>query len=144
MIPFSVNRATCVISSQLTDRMQTDLYQLHNIYPSAEVAETPRPSDIDPTILDLPLSKVVPRLDALLLVLKSCKGSSCTRPWHVLHPEGNVVNLKDALGSAFDTFYEKEQSKVGFTRCEPGQIIDAEGPQHALVFRDGLRWSEWT
>ena len=95
-------------------------------------------------MLGLPLSNVISRLDALLLVLKSCKGSSCTKPWHVLHPKGDVVNLKDALSSTFDTFYEKEQSRVGFTRCEPGQIIDAEGPQHALVFRDGLRWSEWT
>lgn len=54
------------------------------------------------------------------------------------------MNLKDALSSTFDTFYEKEQRRVEFTRCEPGQIIDAEGPQDALVFRDGIRWSEWT
>ena len=121
--------------------MQTDPYQIHNIYPSAD---SPDSFDIGPTILGLPLSTVIPRLDALLLVLKSCKGSSCTRPWHVLHPQGDVVKLNDALSSTFDTFYEKEQSRVEFTRCEPGQIIDAEGPQNALVFRDGLRWSEWT
>ena len=133
-----------MISSKLTDQMQTDPYQLHNMYPSADAPETPNPFDVGPTILGLPLSNVVPRLDALLLVLKSCKGSSCTQPWHVLHPQGNVVNLKDALSSTFNAFYEKEQSRVEFTRCEPGQIIDAEGPQHALVFRDGLRWSEWT
>lgn len=124
--------------------MQTDPYQLHNIYPSAVAPETPGPFNIGPTILGLPLSNVIPRLDALLLVLKSCKGSGCTRPWHVLHPEGDVVNLNDALRPAFDAFYEKEQSRVEFTRCEAGQIIDAEGPQHALVYRDGLRWSEWT
>ena len=77
-------------------------------------------------------------------MLKSCKGPSCTRPWHVLHPDGDVVSLWDALNSTFDIFYEKEQNKVGFTRCEPGQIIDAEGPQNALGYRDGLKWSEWT
>ena len=54
------------------------------------------------------------------------------------------MNLGDALSSRFDSFYEKEQSRVGFSRCEPGQILDAEGPQDALGFRDGLRWSEWT
>ena len=96
------------------------------------------------TILGSPLWDVAPRLDALLLVLKSCKGSSCTRPWNVLHPKGDVVSLWDALNPTFDTFYKKQQSKVEFTRCELGQIIDAEGPQNAIGFREGLVWSEWT
>ena len=90
------------------------------------------------------MSKIASRLDALLLVLKSCKGVSCIRPWDVLHPLGNVRNLEDALLSGYDEFYEKEQTKVAFSRCEPGYILDAEGPQEALVFRDGMRWSEWT
>ena len=53
-------------------------------------------------------------------------------------------NLEDALISDYDEFYEKEQKKVEFYRCEQGYVLDAEGPQEALVFRDGLRWSEWT
>ena len=90
------------------------------------------------------MATVASRLDALLLVLKSCKGSSCVKPWHVLHPEGNVNSLKDALNPSFDKYYETEQVKVQFSRCEQGQILDAEGPQSALVYRDGLHWSEWT
>lgn len=62
----------------------------------------------------------------------------------MLHPKGDVSGLKDALSSAYDTFYEREQSRVQFSRCEPGQILDAEGPQDALFFREGLAWSEWT
>ena len=61
----------------------------------------------------------------------------------MLHPKGDVVNLQDALSPAFDTFYGKEQRKVEFSRCELGYIVDAEGPQEAIGFRDGLRWSEW-
>ena len=53
-------------------------------------------------------------------------------------------NLEDALLSSYDGFYETEQKKVEFSRCEHGYILDAEGPQEALVFRDGLPWSEWT
>jgi hypothetical protein len=55
-----------------------------------------------------------------------------------------VRTLEDALASNYDEFYEVEQKKVAFSRCEPGYVLDAEGPQEALVFRDGLRWSEWT
>ena len=87
---------------------------------------------------------MISRLDALLLVLKSCKGSSCVKPWHVLHPKGDVNSLKDALHSSFDHYYEEAQVKVQFSRCEQGQLLDAEGPQEALVYRDGLHWDEWT
>ncbi len=62
----------------------------------------------------------------------------------MLHPQGDVLNLQDALSPTFDTFYEIEQRKVEFSRCELGHIIDAEGPQEAIGFRNGLKWSEWT
>ena len=62
----------------------------------------------------------------------------------MLHPRGDVKNLKDALSPDFDHFYETEQVKVEFSRCEQGQLLEAEGPQSALSYRDGLRWSEWT
>ena len=90
------------------------------------------------------MAKLVGRLDALLLVLKSCKGEACIRPWEVLHPRGDVVSLRDALNTTYDAFYEVEQTKVEFNRCEQGYVLDAEGPQVGLAFRDGLRWSEWT
>jgi hypothetical protein len=94
----------------------------------------------------VPFEKVIARLDALLFVLKSCKGQTCVRPWHALHPAGNVQNLHDALASRFDVFYEQQQKKVHYDRCELGYILDAEGPQFetdGLVYRQGVRWSEW-
>lgn len=90
---------------------------------------------------------MVARLDSLLFVLKSCKEKTCIRPWHSLHPVGNVHNLDDALSPRFDNFYVQEQVKVEFSRCEFGYILDAEGPQFdrdGLVYRHGLPWSEWT
>lgn len=120
---------------------QKDPHQLHNLYPST-TSLSPLPAP--PSILDLPVTKVISRLDALLLVLKSCKAVACIKPWEVLHPSGNVKNLKHALKPHYDDFYEKQQSQVKFERCELGYILEAEGPQQALTYRDGLPWNAWT
>lgn len=92
------------------------------------------------------LDQVASRLDALLLVLKSCQGGTCTQPWRALHPDGNVENMRDALSPRFDDFYVEQQKKVAYSRCEYGYIEDAEGPQFqrdGLVYRNGIKWSEW-
>ncbi|KAB5585019.1 alkaline-phosphatase-like protein [Coniochaeta sp. 2T2.1] len=118
--------------------MTTDPQQLHNLLHADEV----KPE----TLLGVPFSKVVARLDSLLFVLKSCKGQTCVRPWQALHPEGNVENIHDALASRFDDFYENQQKKVSFDRCVAGQVLDAEGPQFehdGLVYRHGARWDDW-
>lgn len=88
------------------------------------------------------------RLDALLLVLKSCQGSSCVNPWLVLHPQGNVHNLTEALNPQYDNFYEQQQPKVSFSACENYYYIDIEGPQAALSYtsmsrRQGVHWSDF-
>ena len=88
------------------------------------------------------MSQVVNRLDALLLVLKSCKGVTCIQPWDVLHPAGDVQSLYDALNIEYNVFYS-EQVKVSYDRCEFGYILDAEGPQVPLTYRNGLSWSHW-
>jgi hypothetical protein len=99
------------------------------------------------TILGYPILKVASRLDSLLLVLKTCKGVTCVRPWDALHADGSVETLLDALSSTFDAFYEDEQPKVSFSRCELGQIRSAEGPQFEdsgkIFERDGLPWHAW-
>ena len=76
------------------------------------------------------------------MVLKSCKGSTCIEPWKVLHPQGDVNSLSDALQVKFDSFYEK-QARVAFDRCELGYIIDAEGPQTPYEYRKGWSWHDW-
>jgi len=121
---------------------QGDPHQLHNL-----LDENKLPSTFDvKAVLSLPTVKVAARLDSLLLVLKSCKGERCVKPWSALHPAGDVATLKHALSPRFDSFYEDEQVRIQYSRCEPGFIIDAEGPQFdvdGLYFRDGVRWDEW-
>ncbi|CAK7213426.1 hypothetical protein SBRCBS47491_001792 [Sporothrix bragantina] len=74
-----------------------------------------------------PFEQVVNRLDALLMVLKTCKGQDCREPWSALHPSGGIETLEGALDAQFDKFYA-EQPRATFTSCELGYIADAEGP----------------
>lgn len=103
-------------------------------------------------ILGINIAKLVPRLDSLLLVLKSCKGQVCVKPWKALHPGGEVTTLRDALDARYDHFYELEQTtRVKFEECVRGYLLDAEGPQFDfkednkvnMFLRDGLPWYEW-
>ncbi|KAF1981183.1 arylsulfatase [Aulographum hederae CBS 113979] len=133
----------CSGEHQLYD-LDNDPQQLHNLFSGSFSFDT---IDTSATILGQPLKKVVPRLDSLLFVLKSCKGTTCIKPWGTLHPEGNVNNLADALSKRFDRFYEVEQRRIEYSRCEAGYILDAEGPQFevdGLVYRQGARWDQWT
>ncbi|PKS08523.1 hypothetical protein jhhlp_004908 [Lomentospora prolificans] len=130
----------CTNEHELYD-MTNDPGQLVNLlHPDeAEVAATA-------TILGHPLKTLVPRLDALLFVLKSCSGLSCSQPWRSLHPQGNVASLRDALSPRFDAFYA-EQARVEWSRCELGHLIDAEGPQFEKdgnIYWQGSKWSDWT
>lgn len=71
------------------------------------------------------------------MVLKSCKGKACIKPWDVLHPDGSVQSLNNAMDKQYDRFYE-EQLKVTYSKCEQGYIIGSEGAQ------DVFGWEAWT
>ncbi|KAJ5152395.1 hypothetical protein N7492_010690, partial [Penicillium capsulatum] len=79
------------------------------------------------------ITRVAERLDALLMVLKSCKGNTCIDPWRHLHPQGNVKTLSDAMETKYDDFY-KHQPKIKFSECLSGYLIEAEGPQMASQY----------
>lgn len=68
------------------------------------------------------------RLDALLMVLKTCAGRQCTHPWDTLFPNGEVRSLGDALNREYDDFFQTRVSKVRYERCEKGYIAESEGP----------------
>ncbi len=74
------------------------------------------------TLLGVPTEKLIERLDALVLVLKSCVGESCRWPWKQLHPNGGVNNLMDALKPQYDTYYSHSYAvaKVGWQHCYEG------------------------
>ncbi|KAI5275414.1 Arylsulphatase [Aureobasidium subglaciale] len=92
------------------------------------------------------IGKLVTRLDALLMAQKSCKGERCREPWKVLHPDGKVGSLEDAMAERFDRFYD-EQVKIEWEYCHNGYVPEAEGPMfedEGAVFRDdGFMWPEW-
>ncbi|KAF6519794.1 hypothetical protein HZS61_016211 [Fusarium oxysporum f. sp. conglutinans] len=127
--------AWCNNEHELYD-LKTDPGQLKSLFPHDDTTA-------DSTLLGTTARQVLNRLDALMLVLKSCKGNTCIEPWKILHPEGGVTSLKDALQAKFNAFY-KEQVKVRFDRCEYGYLIDAEGPQVGYEYREGLEWHHWT
>ncbi|KAL1857440.1 hypothetical protein Daus18300_010413 [Diaporthe australafricana] len=114
---------------------QMDPGQLNNLYLTKD-------DDEDTKILGTRLSLIISRLDALMMVLKSCKGGTCIEPWKVLHPQEDVHSLSDALQVRFDSFY-RNQAKVAYNRCELGYIIDAEGPQAPYQYRRGWSWHSW-
>jgi hypothetical protein len=126
----------CTNEHELYD-LSKDPHELHNLYPDRSTTGP------EARLLGYPLSTVIDRLDALIMVLKSCKGSVCVKPWKTLHPQGRVHTLKDALSSRFDQFYAA-QVKVEFNWCAAGYIIEAEGPQDAYSYRAGVDWSHWT
>lgn len=74
------------------------------------------------------LARLVNRLDALLMVLKSCKGRQCSHPWETLFPAALVKNLADSMDTAYDEFFVSKVAKVRYERCEKGYIAKSEGP----------------
>lgn len=76
---------------------------------------------------------IVPRLDALMMVLKDCQDRVCSRPWEVLHPQGGVSSLKQALHTIYDSFYDS-QPKMFFASCELAFIKEMESNQHVKPY----------
>jgi arylsulfatase len=74
------------------------------------------------------IKEVADRIDALLLVLKSCKQDACREPWKQHHPNGSVKTLKDALSPKYDAYYAS-QPKVAYKECQTGYLLGFEGPQ---------------
>lgn len=121
----------CTNDRQLYD-MSKDPYQIDNLLDPKKTEGSVGPAS---TILGRDIATLADRLDALMLVMKSCKGNACVEPWRRIHPRGDVHSLSAALSPKYDAFYA-QQPKVSFSSCEAGYILDAEGPQAARVFRN--------
>jgi arylsulfatase A-like enzyme len=94
--------------------------------------------------------RLIARLDALLMVLKTCRARACTHPWEVLHPpvvdvddvvgDGGgggggqqVRSLAEAMAEEYDEFYASQQ-KVAYGKCEKGYILESEGPGEVVPY----------
>ncbi|CAI6330737.1 unnamed protein product [Periconia digitata] len=117
--------------------LSNDRVQMENLHPAAPAPESEQNAfeSGTNTLAGFPIQKLLQRIDAALLVLKSCKGDEilCHKPWAQLHPQGNVNSLRDAMNTRWDEKYDDLHSnyKVGFTQCyKNGKIdVEAEGPQ---------------
>lgn len=116
---------------------------MNNLFGSGNHSTSTLNNSTSATIEGYSVSKIIARMDALLMVLKTCQGKNCYKPWEVLHPQDNVHNLQEALNPEFDDFYAESFSSnaVSFSACVYGQLRQYEGSQTPLIY--GQPWSEW-
>lgn len=115
---------------------EKELFDLNkDPHQTVNIAADPK-NHADFQIANRPIDQVTSRLDALMMVLKSCDGDACREPWKQLHPGGKVQSLTDALAETYDGFYQR-QVKVSFSSCANGYIISEEGPQKFNVYTGG-------
>ncbi|ORY61669.1 alkaline-phosphatase-like protein, partial [Pseudomassariella vexata] len=89
-----------------------DPYELTNLVDSANATHT----------------QVINRLNALLMVTKSCEQNACRDPWSLLKPNNEtVISLTQALASEYDDFFA-DFEKVTFETCLSVQSVANEGP----------------
>lgn len=72
-------------------------------------------------------AQLIDRLDALLVVLKRCRGRACRLPWQELFPSGRVTSLNDALDPKYDTYFSL-LPKFAYKSCRLGFHLDNESP----------------
>lgn len=95
-----------------------------NIYFKGDSSE----SRID-SFTDQPISleQLQNRLDSLLMVLKTCKGKTCSDPWNELLPNSGVASLEGAMNTKYDSFFASVP-RVDYDSCEEAYYLEAEGP----------------
>lgn len=106
--------------------MRTDAQQMHN-----RLAE--HPTGVSRSYYGRSEDELFHRLDALLMVTKSCKMDSCRDPWGALFPGGEVTDISGAMNETYDAFFLR-QPKVEFASCVKGHVVAEEGPQVFNVF----------
>ncbi|TPX15448.1 uncharacterized protein E0L32_004428 [Thyridium curvatum] len=76
------------------------------------------------------VQQLLNRLNAILLVTKSCEGGTCRQPWGLLQPNdkpNEIVSLKQAMDPKYDVFFAKFP-KVNFKECLAVQDVANEQP----------------
>jgi hypothetical protein len=106
----------------------TNLYNPSTTYPGTKPPPT-TPSNSSVISLEgttYPTLSLVTRLDALLFVLKTCKGQTCYLPWETLMPNTGVSCLVEAMDTKYDEYF-KNLPKVQWDTCDVGQVREVEG-----------------
>lgn len=78
--------------------------------------------------------KLIDRLNALLLVAKSCEGGTCRQPWRFLQPDNatangtlEILSLQQAMDPRYDDFFQSFP-RFAFKECLQVQSIANERP----------------
>lgn len=112
--------------------MNSDYYQMNNLLRS------PNAPDENIQYFSRPYDQLIARLDALLMVLKSCKQDSCRDPYNVIFPKGEVQNLTAMMDKKYDSYFENSP-KVQFVTCYTGHIEQLEGPVEIKAFSSACK-----
>jgi hypothetical protein len=112
----------CVNNAHELYDMSWDQHQMTNLHPAAP-AENKLSNAFGRgmnTLLGRPTERLLHRLDALVLVQKTCIAEICREPWQQLHPE--IKTLTDALQEKYDDFFARsyQEAKVGWKECYNG------------------------
>ncbi|KAI8631874.1 arylsulfatase [Xylariaceae sp. FL1651] len=121
----------CTNETELYDTV-ADPYEIHNLSLNPDAATT----------------RLLSRLNALLLATKSCAEVTCRNPWRLLQPEPEkraiVANgtltiscLGDALKPQYDDFFASIPN-VAFQECKEVQLIANERPYWPADLGGGL------
>ncbi|KIY46643.1 sulfatase [Fistulina hepatica ATCC 64428] len=111
----------CTGEHELYD-MQVDPYQIDNL---ADINAT----TFEAAFASSNLTLTATRLDALMLVLKTCVSTACTDPWSELLPSTGVTSLDDALSSTYDDYFSSVP-KVTYSK-----VMSATVPNHPSVVK---------
>ncbi|KAI0398159.1 arylsulfatase [Xylariaceae sp. FL0594] len=100
--------------------------ELYNTSPDAD------PYELVNLAAEAEYARVVNRLDALLMVTKSCERGSCRDPWSLLKPpttgdDGILISLTQALDRKYDAFFQSF-AKVSMDACLAVQLDSNETP----------------
>ena len=110
--------------------MKDDPHQTKNL---VEVDDTSSPYQLAGRALE----EVLTRLNALVMVLKTCRGTTCSRPWESLHPDGSIWTLKQALDPRLDSFYH-DQPQMWFLDCPSAYFAEWENQEPVITDIGGL------
>ncbi|KAG7094661.1 hypothetical protein E1B28_005484 [Marasmius oreades] len=121
----------CTGERELYD-LKTDPYQLHNL------ARNNNPETF--SFSSPHTTRVASRLDALLIVLKTCVGETCRDPWKAFNVPGFSYSYSGSLSGALDPRYDAyfdSMPRFAYNECRFGYLEDIESPTWSddLAFR---------
>jgi hypothetical protein len=126
----------CTGERELYD-LVADPYQINNLLAPLNSAGEFRPFDTadaadGASLVPHKLQRVLHRLDALLLVLKTCTGTACTQPYAALFPHltagSEIYRFAQITHPRFDAYFAA-LPKVRFDKCVLGFQSRLEKPE---------------